>query len=95
MKKSVKILVKGRFDQKKFETSILDLAIKLSIQGTLQKNNERSNLICAIGEVEKVESLIDEFYSDEIGLDLDEVEIWPMEVEKDFRGIFRIVNANE
>ncbi len=92
MKKSVKILISGSFDHKKYGNFILQEASSLEIQGTLQGFEDNSFLIYAIGDTENVETLIDKLYEGVSDSVINNVEVKPIDEHRDFRGVFRIID---
>jgi acylphosphatase len=95
MRKGVKISIRGTFDHNIFDEFILQRASKLGIQGSLQVFDNNNLLVYAVGETESVEFLIDDIYGDASGANVEELNVKPLDEDKDFRGIFRVINKRD
>lgn len=91
MRKGIKILISGKIDHDIFDNFILDRATALGISGSLQIFDNNKLIVYAVGDAENVEYLIDDIYGDSCGISLDEIDVKPIDEEKNFRGIFRII----
>jgi len=91
MRKGIKMLITGKINHDVFDKFILDRATKLGICGSLQIFDNNKLIVYAVGNTENVEFLIDDIYGDSHGTEIDEVEIRPIDEEKDFRGVFRVI----
>lgn len=93
MRKGVKILVKGNFNRKIFDSFLIEKATELGVTGSMQEFDNSKLIMYAVGDSERVESLIDHLYNEESnGAKIEDIEIKPMDETKDFRGIFRVIN---
>lgn len=91
MRKGIKISISGKVNHDIFDNFILNRATELGISGNLQIFDNNKLIVYAVGDAESVEYLIDDIYSDSCGATIDEVDIKPIDEEKNFRGIFRII----
>ena len=92
MRKGVKITISGKINHKLFDPFILERTSKLGIQGSLQVFDNNKLILYAVGDTENIEFLIDDIYGDTSSANIEELTVKPLEEEKDFRGIFRIIN---
>jgi acylphosphatase len=91
MRKGIKISISGKVNHDVFDNFILNRATELGISGSLQIFDNNKLIVYAVGDTENVESLIDDIYGDSSGATLDEIDVKPIDEEKNFRGIFRII----
>lgn len=92
MKKSVKIVINGQFNNKTFPSFLLEKSKNVSVEGLLQILNLKSAIMYLTGNVDDVESFIDLMFDENSGIDNASIDIKAMDEEKDFRGIFRVVH---
>ena len=92
MRKGVKIFITGKFNHKIFDEFVLKLASQLGIQGSLQVFDNNTLVVYAIGEMENIEFLIDDIYGEASGASIEELSVKPLDEDRDFRGIFRVIN---
>lgn len=91
MRKGVKLTITGQIDSNRLNHFLLKFTEENQIQGTMQSINDSELTISALGDKDRIESLIDELYNDNNGIKIDDLDIKPLDEPKDFRGIFRIV----
>lgn len=95
MKKSVKIIISGKFNYTQLPRFLLAQSKLLAIQGILQIVNPESANLYLTGNIDNVESFIDSIFDDNSGIERAEIDIKPMDEDKDFRGIFRVVHNTD
>jgi acylphosphatase len=97
MKKCLKIhvqLEKAKKNQKQ-DKVLADFvekqAKKLDLEGSIQMDDVRSAIIFVYGQIDNVEHFVDAVYKGTQAIVPEIVEVEPALGEKDFRGIFRII----
>jgi acylphosphatase len=93
MRRCLKIKVIGKVQGVFYRDFVQKSASTLGIEGTVQ-NEENSVLIFACGDAERLDSLIDELYKGSPKSKVENVLVEPLQQLKDFRGVFRIIGAN-
>jgi acylphosphatase len=91
MKKCLKITLISKISGGNLRDSIQAVARKLAIEGTVQVNEPNELVIIACGEKENIDNFLDAVHE---GFDAhvpEDVLVEPFLKEKDYRGIFRIL----
>lgn len=91
MFKSLKIIISGKVAFLEYANFLANKAIILEIQGSVQRFDQNKLLVYATGDADKVESFIDALYVYDKSSEIDDVDIKPLDENKDFRGVFRII----
>lgn len=94
MKRGTKILVEGEFKNSNLAKEIKKTADDLGLEGSVQIIKESKILIYAVGDADSIEEIIDFIYINAPDYDgaIESLDSSPMDVSKDFRGVFRIIN---
>lgn len=71
--------------------TIQEDARRLSIEGTVKFEKENVMHIVACGSKENVQDFLDLIHQHKVDDGLDEVEVEPFLKEKDYRGVFRVI----
>ena len=92
MKQCVKIKVLGKVQGVSYRKFVQTHAQKLEIEGTIQ-NQEDQNIVVinACGSSDKLDELIDFLYEGTSKSEVEDVQVEPLIVKKEFRGVFRII----
>lgn len=88
MNKCVKITVYRDCTDKIVQNFIYDLACKLKIEGVAQPATESIKIV-ACGKKEGIDNFIDSLNRES---NINNIEIEPSMRDKDYRGVFRIIN---
>jgi acylphosphatase len=91
MNKCLKITFSGKFPEDFFHTFIQKHAKKLNIEGTVQLLQDATVKIMVCGKKEAVDSFLEVLHKGAAGVLLDNIEIEPFLKEKDYRGVFRVI----
>ncbi|MBU4387267.1 acylphosphatase [Candidatus Dependentiae bacterium] len=94
MKRCVKIRVIGKVQAVGYRHFIQNQAEKLMIEGTIQNQHDGSVIIFVCGGQDKLDDLLDFIYQGSPKSKVDDVLIEPMQTERDFRGVFRVIGDN-
>ena len=70
---------------------IQKVAIEYSLEGTAQLVGPHKVRINACGKKENVDSFVDSIYGESSKSDIEEIEMEPLLQEKNFRGVFRVI----
>ncbi len=96
MKRCLRIKVTGKIQGVFYRRFAQKNAEKLGIEGTIQNLEDgKSVLILACGNSEKLDDFIDTLYEGSSKSKVENVSAEPLRPKKDFRGVFRIIGANE
>lgn len=94
MKQCVKITVLGKVQEVSYRKFVQESAQKLGIEGTVQNiddSKKRIVVINACGLSDKLDELIDCLYEGTKKSEVEDVQVEPLLIKKDFRGVFRII----
>ncbi|MBD3272913.1 hypothetical protein GF385_00990, partial [Candidatus Dependentiae bacterium] len=69
-------------------------ADKLSLEGSIQNREDGTVLIFVCGDSDKVDDLIDFVYQGTEKSKVSDVIVEPLQNNRDFRGVFRIIGDN-
>lgn len=95
MRKGVKIFIVGKFDEAKFPIFLAEKAKENIVQGIFQISSDKEAVVYLVGEAENVENLIDNMFDAGSGIGDAELDIKPLDEDKDFRGVFRVVHNTD
>ncbi len=92
MNKCLKILVFTKKSDSNISNIIQKMAKKYKLEGSAQ-SNENSIKITACGKKNEMDEFIDKIYKELQAFDIsnDDIEIEPFIKDKDYRGVFRII----
>jgi acylphosphatase len=91
MKKCLRITFSAKVSKKLYDT-IQTHARKLNIEGTAQHIAAENKVkVMACGEREAIDSFLDFLHKENASIDADSIEVEPFLKEKDYRGVFRII----
>ena len=93
MNKCLRITFQGDFPEGFFRGFVQKYAKSLSLEGTFQRinNDGKTVRIIACGAKDAVDEFLDLIYKKTSSLSFDDIEIEPFFKEKDYRGVFRII----
>ena len=92
MNKCLKIMLLMQKIPKDFlNNGVKESAQSFSIEGTVQIMDATTIKIIACGEKEDIDSFLDALHREVAQLSLDDMQIEPFLKEKDYRGVFRII----
>ena len=93
MNKCLKITLRGDLPKGFLQSYIQKHAKKLSLEGTVQILNggEQVIRIIACGTKEDVDTFLDLIYKGSTQADLEEIVAEPFLKERDYRGVFRVI----
>lgn len=91
MKQCIKIVITGKVQSTSYKEVIQKQAMKLHIEGTLQNYEDGDLLIFACGQSGDLDELIDHIYKGTSDIKIRDVIIEPLINEKNYRGVFRII----
>lgn len=92
MKQCVKITVLGKVQEVSYRKFVQKHAQELDIEGTVQNLDDKKTVVInACGLSEKLDELIDFLYEGTKKSEVEDVQVEPLLVKKDFRGVFRII----
>jgi len=90
MKKCLKVTIRSNVDNAALCDKIQAIARESGIEGTVQMQ-ENGIIIIACGEKEIIDDFLDEIHKGVGGVIPEDVHVEPFLREKDYRGIFRIL----
>ena len=91
MNKCLRITFSGEIPADFFQTFIQKHANKLRVEGTVQLVQGNMVKIVACGTKEAVDAFLDVLHKGATGVFLENLEIEPFLKEKDYRGVFRVI----
>jgi acylphosphatase len=91
MRKCLKIAVVGKVQGVAYRAFVQKQAKTLGIEGTVQNTDDGNVLVYACGPVDQLDKFIDFLYKGSSASDVKDVQAEPFSLEKDFRGVFRII----
>ncbi len=91
MKRCIKVRVLGKVQDVGYRHYVQKHAEKLALEGRVQNNEDGSVAILVCGPSEKIDDLIDVVYQGSSKAKIEDVIIEPVQIETDFRGIFRVI----
>ncbi|HZW61443.1 MAG TPA: acylphosphatase [Candidatus Babeliales bacterium] len=91
MNKCLKITFSGDFPEDFFQNFIQKNAKKLKVEGTVQFIEHNLVKIIACGTKEAVDAFLDVLHKGSGEIFLEDIEIEPFLKEKDYRGVFRVI----
>ena len=93
MKQNVRIKIIGNVQGVGYREFVQKQAKKLDIEGTIQNLSDKTVMIFASGQAERLDSFIDHLYKGTGKSKVNEIEVEPLLSEKIFRGVFRILGS--
>ena len=90
MKQCLKITFSSDFDGKFLQGILKAQALKLGIEGTAKSVDNKIQII-ACGLKEKMEVFVDIIYKGSKDIKPDDIEVEPFLKEKEYRGVFRVI----
>lgn len=93
MKQCLRIKVFGQVQGIGYREFAKKAAHKLEIEGTAQNIEEEYVMIYACGDSNKLDAFIDELYKGPKNAQVKNIEVEPLVLEKDFRGVFRVIGV--
>jgi len=94
MKKCLKITVTGKVQGVGYREFVQKNAMKLAVEGTIQNTGDGSVIIFACGMAKHLDELIDLLYQGSNSSKVSNVFAEPHMLEKNFRGVFRIIGVD-
>lgn len=91
MKQSLKIKIIGKFDKDSYIKYMQNTAKNIGVEGTIQAINDHGIIIHAASLPDKLDIFIDYIYKNETKVKIEDVLVEPFVLEKDYRGVFRII----
>jgi acylphosphatase len=91
MKKCLKIVLTGNFPSTFLRASLLKHARACVIEGVARPAGADQITITVCGDKSHVEEFLDGLYENEKEWGIDTIEVEPFVRDKDYRGIFRII----
>jgi acylphosphatase len=91
MNKCLKIVFSGTFPEDFFYTFIQKNAKKLNIEGTVQYIEKETVKLMICGAKESIDAFVDLLHKGIAGVNLVDIEIEPQMKDKDYRGVFRVI----
>lgn len=91
MTKCVKITFVGKPKHDFLETVIQKHARTLKVEGLAQKTEDGHFKLIACGDIEHIDSFVDMIHKESALSALHDIEIEPFLKDKDYRGVFRII----
>jgi len=91
VKKYIKVTVYGAFEGKAFLSFIQAAAASNKIEGSVQQQSDGSIVMHARGTADALDILMDEVYAGPEGACVEEVGIQLSSTQRDFRGVFRVI----
>jgi len=91
MNKCVKILIIGAVSDDFLHDFIQKQARKLSIEGSVARSSTDNLKIIACGDKDNVDLFVDAVHKELFKLLIQNIEVEPFLKEKDYRGVFRII----
>lgn len=91
MNKCLKITFSGDFPADFFYTFVQKQAKKLGVEGTVQFVENNSVKIIACGDKDAVDTFLDLLHKGSAAISLTDIEIEPFLKDKDYRGVFRVI----
>jgi acylphosphatase len=91
MKKCLKITLLSQSIDGGFRDCVLSAARKLDVEGTVQFIEPNEMIIIACGSKEKIDAFLDNIHQGCGGNVPEDVQVEPFLKEKDYRGIFRVL----
>ena len=93
MRKYARITIEGKVQGVGLREFVKKHAIKLEVEGHIQNLNNGTVQIEACGTTDNIEQLIDVIYKGSPKAEVSDVVEEPMSVQKDFRGVFRVIGG--
>jgi acylphosphatase len=91
MKKCVKIIIQGNFQEGFLFTFVKQQAQSLELEGTAQMNSENTIRIILCGDPTVIDQFMDSLHKNTENEHITSIELEPFLKEKDYRGVFRII----
>ncbi len=91
MKQCLRISVYVQAYKDSFKDSIQKAAKKAGIEGTIQKVNEKEITVFACGVKTHIDVFLDELHKKVAARELEYLDIEPFLKDRDFRGVFRVI----
>lgn len=93
MKQCLKITVSGKLRGVGYRQFVQENADTLQIEGTVQNMDDGNVVIHACGLSENLDRLLDVLYNGPKKAVVENVAVEPLVLQKDFRGVFRIIGS--
>ncbi len=91
MKQCLRIILSVESYKPSLKEAIQKAAKKTNIEGTIQKADEKQVIVFACGPKLNVDNFLDELHNKVAAGELDCLEIEPFLKDRDFRGVFRVI----
>lgn len=91
MYKCIKITFSAELPNGFLQKSIQKNARKLEIEGVAQLLMDNFVKIVVCGSIEQVDTFLDLVYKEIAAIQLDELQVEPFLKDKDYRGVFRVI----
>lgn len=91
MKQCLSVIFSMEFPKDFFQKTVLKHAQKLGLEGTAQRLDEQQGKIIVCGSRDAIDEFIDLFHLDIKNKEIESLEIEPFLKEKDYRGVFRVI----
>ncbi|HTM05631.1 MAG TPA: acylphosphatase [Patescibacteria group bacterium] len=91
MKKCVKITLQGKFPEGFLFTFVKQQAQSLGLEGTAQMVTEDNIRIILCGDPTTIDRFMDFLHKHTEPADINSIELEPFLKEKDYRGVFRVI----
>lgn len=91
MKQCMQIVISIKKQQATFEDHVKKMALECQIEGVMQFLSKTSLKVIACGTKEYIEQFIDTLHQKKVTDLFGDLIIEPIFTEKDFRGVFRII----
>lgn len=91
MYKCLKITFTGNLPKGFLQKTVLKCARDYPIEGLAQLMMDNLVKIIVCGSLDDVDSFLDKLYDEIDGIDLDELQVEPFAKDRDFRGVFRVL----
>lgn len=91
MKQCLRIMLYVQSYKASLKDAIHKAAKKTDIEGTIQKMDDKQVMVFACGPKMNVDNFLDELHKKVAAQELDYLEIEPFLKDRDFRGVFRVI----
>ena len=95
MKRCVRIIVSGVVQGVFYRDFARESASKLGVEGSIQNQEDGSVIIFACGLAECLDDFIDLLYQGSSKSSVENVFVAPLSLNKEFRGVFRVIGQRK
>ena len=95
MKRCVRIIVSGVVQGVFYRDFVRESASKLGVEGSVQNQEDGSIIIFACGLAEYLDDFIDLLYKGSSKSNVENVSVSPLSLNKEFRGVFRVIGQRK